>query len=1039
MTPGQFLRRIWPETGCYYCIAHPFTPQGSSVTVYAHKVFDNISAAVTHVHEMQHRADIYFAVLGLKAERVWDPEKKDYKTGQDGAWAVRKQENMGLAKASFFDLDVGTESHKYPTQRDALLALVEFLQKSKLPMPTLVSSGGGVHVYWHYDRAIPAEQWRPIAWHMRQLAEGLGLKVDPMRTTDTTSVLRVPDTFNWKDRSNPRPVKVLQEGAITPVEVFERLISDAMIAHGVTATAAPAPRSAAPAIPHDLGVQTFNDFGPKPTLEELGDACGQVREILRSQLRPDHPHYGQLDNTAWYRGMLGTFKHIEDGDSWCRKLTALHPRTNADIDAKLMQLEQFPPARCETLQQYMPWKDAPCQTCRFKNDPSVPNPVAASRKATVAPPPIPGTGTSGMSGAVQPGSLNASPPPAPPAPTPGIAQLMAPGLAVVAAMIPNPPKPYERLKAGGIALTRKDKDGNETTSVIYPHDLYPLKRLVNTGEQREQQVWRATLPRSGMRDFVIDADVLYDARKFCVAIANNGIYPNKADIPALQDYMVAYISQLQKTIDADTQANHLGWQADYQQFVLPDKTLMADGTVRASALSLGAERAAQFIRKSGDANVQRQLLGFYNRPEYIANQYAVLNSLASIIFDMTGHHGIVVNLSGEAGASKSTTLYTGAGLWGDPKLWPINGTNRGATANARMQRMATNANLPTHVDEITHMPVKEALDLVMGVTQPGHRLRLTTDGVERKVDDGYKSAIMIATANSSLHALISADNAAGTAGSMRVFEMKFFAQRVHSKGEADEYLRQLNLHYGHIGEIFAQFVIQNRAAVARRLHQVMSEVDTEAAILASERFWSADIAAVLVAGEIAQALGILPYDPLALRRWAVHSQVPYMRGVVKEEYRDPLAILTDYIAEKHGNIATINKSTSIGANTVGQAVASETAFAESRPTGALLGHVDLKTGMLLLLKQGFKDYCSRIGASSSRLLEELHAPREDGRRIVIERNARRTLGSGTALAKGQAWCFVVDMTHPELAGALPTVVSSGGVPSAPTGNLQVVK
>lgn len=1033
MTPGQFLRRIWPDTG-YYCIAHPFRPAGSTVTVYAHKVFDNISAAVTHVHEQANLQDVYFAVLSMKAERVWDPEKTDFKTGQPGAWAVRKQENMGFAKASFFDLDVGNDSTKYPTQRDAMIALIEFLQKTKLPMPTLVSSGGGVHVYWHYAETIPVEQWRPIAWHMRQLAEGLGLKVDPTRTIDITSVLRVPDTYNWKDRANPRPVKVLQEGGITPVGQFERIVSDAMIAHGITATDAPAPRSAMPAIPHELGTQHFNDFGPKPTLEELGDACAQVREMLRSQLTPTHPHYGPLDNTAWYRGMLGTFKHVEDGDSWCRKLTALHPRTNADIDAKLMQLEQFPPARCETLQQYLPWKDAPCQGCRFKGN--VPNPIAASRKATVAPPPIPGA--AGPDAPTTAASGSSVPPPAPPA-APGIAQLMAPGLAVVAAMIPNPPRPWERLKAGGIALTRKDKDGNETTSVIYPHDLYPLKRLVNSGEQREQQVWRATLPRAGTRDFVIDADVLYDSRKFCVAIANNGIYPNKADIPALQDYMVAYISQLQKTIDADTQANHLGWTAEYQQFVLPDKALLADGTVRASALSLGAERAAQFIRKSGDMNVQRQLMHFYNRPEYVANQYAVLNSLASIIFDLTGHHGIVVNMSGEAGASKSTTLYTAAGLWGDPKLWPINGTNRGATANARMQRIATNANLPTCVDEITHMPVKEAVDLVMGITQPGHRLRLTTDGVERKVDDGYKSAIMIATANSSLHSLISTDNAAGTAGSMRVFEMKFAAQRVHSKAEADEYLRQLSLHYGHLGEIFAQFVIKHRTAVAKRLHQVMAEVDAEANILSSERFWSADIAAVIVAGEIAQALGLLPYDPIGLRAWAISSQIPYMRGVVNEEYRDPLAMLTDYIAEKHGSIALIGRSTSIGANTTGKMVAAESAFAETRPSGALLGHVDPGTGMLLLLKQGFKDYCSRVGASSSRILEELHMPR-DGRRIIVDRNVRRTIGAGTSLAKGQAWCFVVDMGHPDIAGAMPTLASSGGTPSAPAApGLTVVK
>lgn len=1026
MTPGKFLRLVWPDRG-FYCIAHPFTPKGSNVTVYAHKVFPSISAAVSHVHEMQHVSDTYFAVLSLADERVWDPDKTDYRTGQKGAWAVRKRENMLASKSSFFDIDVGDDPGKYPTQREALAGLIKFLQDTLLPMPTLVSSGGGVHVYWHYDEAMPVADWVQLAANMRALAEGLGFKIDPMRTTDVTSVLRVPDTFNWKDRSNPRPVKVLQEGVVTPLATFQKLVSDAMIRHGVEARTAAAPN--APAIKHDLGSQSFTDFGPPPTLEEVGSACAQVREIVASQTNSKHAHYGPLDNTAWYRGMLGVVKHVEDGDNWCRKLTDLHPRTNADIDAKLQQLEQFPPARCETLQDFMPWKDSPCKSCRFFNDPSVPNPLAAARKTTAAPAPTADT-------------------PPPPPDNHAMAQLVPPGAAMRAAMIPDPPVPYVRLKAGGIAINRKDKDGNDTTTVIYAHDLFPLRRLVNTEEGKEQQVWRASLPRTGTKDFVIDADVLYDSRKFCVAIANNGIYPHKADIPALQDYMVAYISQLQREIDAEDQTTHLGWTDGHRQFILPDKKLYADGTVRNASLSTNAERAAQFIRKAGDLKEQLKNLHFYNHPVYIPNQYVILNSLGSILFDMTGHHGIVVNCSGEAGASKSTTLYTAAGLWGDPVLWPINGTNRGATANARMQRVTTNANLPTCVDEITHLPPRDAIDLVMGITQPGHRLRLSTDGTERKVEDSYKSAIMIATANSSLHSLISIDNAAGTAGSMRVFEIRFDAQRVHTKAEADEYMRGLRANYGHIGEIFAQFVVRNRAAVMQRLQQVMREVDAEARITSGERFWSADIAVVIVTSEIAKALGLLPYDTEALREWAINKQVPYMRGVVSEEYRDPLAVLSDYIAEKHGNIVVIDQSTSIGANTAGEAAVGQTAFALNEPHGALLGHYDMRAGLLYLLKQGFKDYCSRIGGSSSQIINDLSQPRiipnDKPRKIVVNRNARRTLGAGTKLAKGQTYCFVVDMNHPDMSGAvnLQTVQGTASTPTQGVGNnssLKVVK
>ena len=1028
LTIGQFLRQMWPTVG-HYCIAHPFKTDDGK-TLYYHKVFPTISEAVTHCHEQQHLIDTYFCVLSLAQAEVINYSKLDYKTQQPGKRETRVASNILAAKAVFWDLDVGPEEAKYDTREDALRDLAAFLTKTRLPLPTLVSSGGGVHVYWSFVEDVPVAEWRTVAWHMRQLGEGLGLKLDPTRTTDSTSVLRVPHSFNWKDRGNPRPVKVLGVGADTPVGTFRSMLQDAMIRAGVVATDAPAPK-AAPLHDHGLGEQTFNNFGPKLTLGEVAAACGQVQEIVRSHGDPNHPHYGQLDNTAWYRGMLATIRHVEDGETWCRKLTAMHPRSVSDIDEKLQQLQPFGPAKCETLQQFMPWKDSPCKACRFLNDPSTPNPLVAARKMTAAPPPT-----------VEPASPSAAPASSP---APPVALQPVASLSVLAAVqIPNPPKPYERLKTGGIAVTRKDKDNNDKTTVIYANDLYPLKRLVNKDDATEQQVWRVVLPRTGARDFTIDADTLYDTRKFCAAIANNGIYPHKAEIPALQDYMTAYIAQLQKTLDGESQCSHLGWTDEYRAFVLPDKTLLEDGSARVSALTTQAQRAAQFIQKRGTLQEQVRLMGFYNHPEYIANQLVILGGLASIIFYATGHHGIVVNCSGDAGASKSTTLYTAAGLWGDPALWPINGTNRGATANARAQRIATNANLPTCVDEITHLPPREAMDLVMNITQPGHRLRLMTDGTERKQSDNYKSAIMIATANSSLHALLSLDNTAGTAGSMRVFEMKFTAQTVHTKAEADEFLRQIRLNYGHIGELVAQFVVRHRVAVEKRVQQLVREIDAACNIQSSERFWSAYVASCLTIGEIAQALQLLPYDTIAIRDWVVTKQIPFMRGVVKDEYRDPLAILTDYIAEKHSNIVVIDRAPSIGTNTTGKHVASETAFAANKPSGALLGHYDLHSGMLYLLKQGFKDHCSRIGAVSSRLLDDLSTPRAVGmappEKIVVDKAVRRTLGAGTDLAKGQSWCFSVNMRHPEISGVTPlTTVQGGGQgASAPAGQLKAV-
>lgn len=918
--------------------------------------------------------------------------------------------NMLAAKSVFWDLDVGDEAGKYASRPELFHSLANFIAKSGMPVPLMVSSGGGVHCYWPFHEDVPVEEWRLIAWHMRQLGEALGVLIDPTRTIDTTSILRVLDTYNYK-KDERRPVVVVDRGqGLMAVEDFKARLQDSMIRCGVVPTEPPE-RRIAPPTDHGLGDQSFNDFGAPSTIDDLAEVCGMMREVIRSHSTM------KLDQTAWYNGVVGTIRHVEDGENWVRKLTELRPRDNSDVEFKLQQWAGIAPPRCETLQSKLPWGDKPCEGCRFRNDPTTPNPIAAARKGAQAAPPV-----------VERVMV------VPNTPSPNFQ----------AQMIPNPPHPFERTKAGNIAINRKDKDGEVTLQVIYDNDLYPLKRLVNKEDSTEQQLWRVVLPRTGPHEFLLEAEALYDSRKFCVALANNGIYPNKADIPALQDYMTAYISQLQKDLDHENQVPHLGWSDDFKAFVLPDKTLLSDGTVKVTSLTKGAERMTQFVRKRGTLQKQMELMRFFRDPAYVANQLVILGGLASIIFHATGHHGIVVNCSGDPGASKSTTLAASAASWGDPVLWPINGTNSGATPKARAQAVVVNANLPTHVDEVTHIPPKDLQDLVMNITQPGHRLRLQQDGNLRKQTESCKSAIMITTANTSLHTLLSYDNAAGTAGSMRVFEMKFTTPKVHTKEQADEFLREIKENFGWIGEQVALICVRGMDAIAKRVQYWVREIDRRGNIATAERFWSAYVAACMTIGEICNAAGLLDFDLDYLLNWVLTKQIPYMRGVVKEEYRDPMMILSDYIAEKQGNIIIIDQSTQIGVNTGGKSAAANTAYPVNQPGGALLGHFDIKTGMLYLLKQGFKEYCSRVGASSSRIIEELNQPRAVGieppARIIVDRAVRKTLGAGTEYAKGQAWCFAVDLRHPEMSGSVPLVTVEGGqATSAPTGQLTVVK
>ena len=254
-----------------------------------------------------------------------------------------------------------------------------------------------------------------------------------------------------------------------------------------------------------------------------------------------------------------------------------------------------------------------------------------------------------------------------------------------------------------------------------------------------------------------------------------------------------------------------------------------------------------------------------------------------------------------------------------------------------------------------------------------------------------------------------------------MFEIQFTAGTVHQKFEADEYWHHLKQHYGHVGEVFMRHVLQHRASVEARVRETMKSVDQAASIQSSERFWSAAIASVLVAGEIAQQLGLLRFNVDAIRTWALTKQIPAMRGVVLEEYSSPLSTLADFLETINGEILIANTPQHHAniANVI------------RAPRGQLLAHYDTDQHTMWVLQKGFKDYCVRSGANYLKILNELGEERLDnaGRpsRIITGR-VRKVLGLGTEFAKAQSWCFAINMKHPAITGA----VDMGIVPPSTT-------
>jgi hypothetical protein len=138
MNAKQFLSTVLGTEG-YYCVA------GFKDGKVIQKFYSSLDAvAETAVNFDLEGRDAYFALSTFVED------------------TNRKAANVRQIKALFLDIDCG-EGKPYQTQTEAVLALRKFYTKYKIPRPTVVDSGYGLHVYWTLDKPCTREEWLPVA------------------------------------------------------------------------------------------------------------------------------------------------------------------------------------------------------------------------------------------------------------------------------------------------------------------------------------------------------------------------------------------------------------------------------------------------------------------------------------------------------------------------------------------------------------------------------------------------------------------------------------------------------------------------------------------------------------------------------------------------------------------------------------------------------------------------------------------------------------------------------------------------------------
>lgn len=306
-----FLSLFWGKDAGFYCIAEK-TAKGM-----LHRYYQSVDEAVSDI--LVHRdsgTNLYFSPAV-------------YRT------AKRLQSCVKSVSAFWLDIDCAEEK-AYQSQQEGLDALAEFLIKTKLPMPYIVSSGRGLHVYWVLKDPLEPSLWTQYAERLKSLCALYGLKADPSRTSDSASLLRPVGTYNRKSNDLPQ-VHILKHSKEFTLDDFN-ILKTPVVAGDKTAEDEVG--VIAPDFP-DSDVETV--LGKCPTLKHIADKRGAVEEPL-------------------WRAFLSVIFRCTNGAKWCHDLSKGDPRYSFAETQKKAEGTKGP----YTCTQFCSLASDTCARCPFR-------------------------------------------------------------------------------------------------------------------------------------------------------------------------------------------------------------------------------------------------------------------------------------------------------------------------------------------------------------------------------------------------------------------------------------------------------------------------------------------------------------------------------------------------------------------------------------------------------------------------------------------------------------------------------------------------
>lgn len=788
--------------------------------------------------------DIYYC-LSTQAEF----ETKTTAAGKKFYVALRNQRNAINIKVVAIDIDFKGGPNGYDNQAEAARELTRFLKEVQLPRPSIiVGSGGGMHVYWVFERALTPAEWTPISFAMAEATKRHGLKCDTQCTVDIARILRVPGTFNMK-QDQPRPVKVLtQIDTDYPPEALSGPLQPYQTALPVQSLI-PARPALAGVSDLAAGIDTHNSM--PIDLKTVVPECEFIRNALMTG-------GATLANPLWnMTTLLATF--TGNGRVAAHLMARKHPGYTKESTDELYDRKEADKTRiglgwpgCSTISAC---GASECARCPH----FVENKTPLHFGSRIAPPvpPAPGQASpSTLLGAVPTANSTIA--------------------------VPDLPAGYTRRSDGVVLYLKEDESG---AKLYVPVIRYPMTK---PWLQRDPWIFNFTTKAEFGREHQVAIDLgTLDTADMRKSLQSQGVVIEGTEYKNVGKLIMAWVSHLQSLKNAVVSSHPFGWNIKggaVQGFIYGGKS-------HAPGASIPSANPDPVIGQQYSPIGDRQawidaadMITSQGRPELDA---IIASSFAAPLVRFTGQSGMLMSCySVESGIGKSTTLRVAQAVWGDPirAMQSLSDTQ-----NSVLHKIGEIRALPLYWDELkTEQDSKKFVNIVFTIGQGKEKSRLSSRATQRA--PGTWQTLLVSASNESLLDIVEAQTKTTTAGIYRVFEYEVHPGKNGQIDPSDAQRRvaKLNDNYGQIGLEYAEFLGEHHARCEADISALGRSLGKETNTIPDERFWLATITCILQGAAYANELGYTNIDEERLKKHLlkVLAQMRAVRNDARQDLKD---------------------------------------------------------------------------------------------------------------------------------------------------------